>query len=168
MEKSYQKSRIKFFNNNNEALNKINFNGKEYNSINDIPNEFKVLFKDENNNGIPDFVEGILNSGQNQSVKPLIANFNSFYYNGTQYSSIDELPPEAKKMVETGLNSLEKTGMGLMMPKVNENIPQGNITQELKNEAQQELQPGFKFRLIMTIIFFVLAVIYLAWFFKIL
>ena len=97
MEKSYQKSRIKFFNNNNEALNKINFNGKEYNSINDIPNEFKVLFKDENNNGIPDFVEGILNSGQNQSVKPLIANFNSFYYNGTQYSSIDELPPEAKK-----------------------------------------------------------------------
>ena len=58
--------------------------------------------------------------------------------------------------------------MGLMMPKVNENVPQGNITQELKNEAQQELQPGFKFRLIMTIIFFVLAVIYLAWFFKIL
>ncbi len=33
-------------------MDKITLNGKEYSSIDDIPNEFKVLFKDENNNGI--------------------------------------------------------------------------------------------------------------------
>lgn len=148
---------------------KIVLNGKEYSSINDIPKEFKVLFKDENNNGIPDFVEGLLNAGDSGSVKPLIANFNSFYYNGTQYSSIDAMPPEAKQMVQNGLNNLEKSGMGIMLPKaVDHNSESKVISNELKNEAQQELQPGFKFRLIMTAIFFVLALIYLVWFFKIL
>lgn len=82
---------------------KINFNGKEYSSLNDIPDEFKVMFKDENRNGIPDFVEGLLNTSQGSSVKPLVANFNSFFYNGRQYSSIDQMPPEAKEMVNKGL-----------------------------------------------------------------
>lgn len=150
---------------------KINFNGKEYNSLSDIPDEFKVMFKDENNNGIPDFVEGLLNSGSSGSQKPLIANFNSFFYNGKQYSSIDQMPPEAKEMVTKGLSKLESSGLGIMMPKAGQNINSINQTttampQELKDEAQQELRPGFKFRLIMTIVMFILAVVYILWLLK--
>lgn len=151
---------------------KINFNGKEYNSLNEIPDEFKVMFKDENNNGIPDFVEGLLNSGAAGSVRPLVANFNSFVYNGKQYSSIDQMPPEAKEMVTKGIGKLESSGFGMMMPKaenINNSIKQTTNTmpQELKDEAQQELRPGFKFRLIMTIIMFILAVVYIFWLLKI-
>ncbi len=152
--------------------NKINFNGKEYNSLNDIPDEFKVMFKDENNNGIPDFVEGLLNSNATGSQKSLVANFNSFFYNGKQYSSIDQMPTEAKEMVTKGLGKFENSGFGIMMPKVeniNNSINQTTNTmpQELKDEAQQELRPGFKFRLIMTIIMFILAVVYIFWLLKI-
>lgn len=151
---------------------KINFNGKEYNSLNEIPDEFKVMFKDENNNGIPDIVEGLLNSGAAGSVRPLVANFNSFFYNGKQYSSIDQMPPEAKEMVTKGIGKLESSGFGMMMPKaenINNSIKQTTNTmpQELKDEAQQELRPGFKFRLIMTIIMFILAVVYIFWLLKI-
>ena len=151
---------------------KINLNGTEYNSLNDIPDEFKVMFKDENNNGIPDFVEGLLNSGAAGSGKPLVANFNSFFYNGKQYSSVDQMPPEAKEMVTKGLGKLESSGFGIMMPKaenMNNSINQTttNMPQELKDEAQQELRPGFKFRLIMTIIMFILAVVYIFWLLKI-
>ncbi len=151
---------------------KINFNGKEYNSLNDIPDEFKVMFKDENKNGIPDFVEGLLNANSQSSQKPLVANFNSFFYNGKQYSSIDQMPPEAKEMVTNGLSKLESSGFGIMMPKavnMSNSINQTttNMPQELKDEAQQELRPGFKFRLIMTIVMFILAVVYIFWLLKI-
>jgi len=151
---------------------KINFNGKEYNSLNDIPDEFKVMFKDENNNGIPDFVEGLLNTNNGGSRKPLVANFSSFFYNGKQYSSIDQMPPEAKVLVTNGLGKLESSGLGIMMPKAenfNNSINQTTTTmpQELKDEAQQELRPGFKFRLIMTMVLFVLAIIYIIWLLKI-
>lgn len=146
---------------------KINFNGKEYSSLNDIPDEFKVMFKDENRNGIPDFVEGLLNTSQGSSVKPLVANFNSFFYNGRQYSSIDQMPPEAKEMVNKGLAKLEKSGFGIMMPEVKSPGTASEIPAQLKEEAQKELSPSFKFRVIMTIIFFVLAVIYFLWFLRV-
>ena len=153
-------------------MGKINFNGKEYNSLNEIPDEFRVMFKDENNNGIPDFVEGLLNTNSTGSQKPLIANFNTFFYNGKQYSSIDQMPPEAKEMVKKGLGKLEGSGFGMMMPgseKVNitsEHTTQA-IPQGLKEEAQQELRPGFKFRLIMTFVMLVLAIVYIIWLLKI-
>lgn len=146
---------------------KINFNGKEYSSLNDIPDEFKVMFKDENKNGIPDFVEGLLNTSQGGSVKPLVANFNSFFYNGKQYSSIDQMPPEAKEIVNSGMEKLEKSGLGIMMPEVKSQGTVSEIPAQLKEEAQNELSPSFKFRVIMTIIFFVLAVIYFLWFLKV-
>lgn len=156
-------------------MSKINFNGKEYNSLNDIPDEFKVMFKDENNNGIPDFVEGLLNTNNSGSNKPLVANFSSFFYNGKQYSSIDQMPPEAKEIVTKGLGKLENSGLGIMMPKadnfnnsINQTTTQTTTTmpQELKDEAQQELRPGFKFRLIMTLVMFILAVVYILWLLK--
>lgn len=155
----------------------ITVNGKEYKSLNDVPDEFKVIFGDKNNNGIPDFVEGLLNTAELQKNAPMEANFNTFFYNGTQYSSIDSLPPEAKEKVQQGLAALEKSGMGIMKPKgtpVNTggaaeqtmNAVQDKIPESLQQEAQQELRPGFKFRLAMTIVFFILALVYILWLLK--
>lgn len=146
---------------------KINFNGKEYSSLNDIPDEFKVMFKDENKNGIPDFVEGLLNSSALGSIKPSIANFNSFLYNGKQYSDIDQLPTEAKELVTKGLRKLNKSGFEIMMPGGKPTGTASENSRQLKEEAQQGLSPTFKFRLIMTVIFFVLAIIYFLWFLRV-
>ncbi|MEO8512681.1 MAG: hypothetical protein ABI543_03915 [Ignavibacteria bacterium] len=158
-------------------FNKITVNGKEYNSISEVPDEFKVLFKDENNNGIPDFVEGLLagaNDIKNTAVQTsgnneVNANFTSFFYNGQQYKDMNQLPPEAKQMVEKGLGNLEKSGMKIATgftgnPK-NENgnaVNLSNMGAEQK-DVMQELNPGFKFRLIMTIILFIMAVVYIVW-----
>lgn len=146
---------------------KINFNGKEYNSLDDIPDEFKVMFKDENKNGIPDFVEGLLNTSNSGSLKPMTANFSSFFYNGKQYPGIDQMPPEAKELVTRGLEKFEKSGFGIMMPEVKSPVTASEIPTHLKDEAQNELSPSFKFRVIMTLIFFVLAVIYFLWFLRV-
>jgi hypothetical protein len=164
--------------------NKITVNGKEYRDINDVPPEFKVLFGDKNNNGIPDFVEGILETGNKSNSNSLTANFNSFIYNGKQYPSLDSMPPEARELVQKGLDSLNKSGMKIMMPKAEQtNIPgiqtdtgkvSPSLRQEamqnetLQNEAQQELRPGFKFRVAMTIVFFILALVYILWLLKML
>lgn len=158
------------------STSKITVNGKEYNSLSEIPDEYKVVFKDENNNGIPDMVEGIL-SGMNDLNNPAVnksgsssvnANFTTFFYNGQQYGSLDQLPTNAKQMVEKGLARLEKSGTKIMTPVDNSNSGGIPVNQNSSNEdAIQELQPGFKFRVIMTIILFVLAVIYIIWLTKI-
>ncbi len=155
----------------------ITVNGKEYSSLNDVPDEFKVVFGDKNNNGIPDFVEGLLNTAVVNKSAPLEANFSSFFFNGAQYSNIDSLPPEAKEKVKQALASLEKSGMGIMKPAVSTETAAGQmqetvnaghnkIPESLQQEAQQELRPGFKFRLAMTIVFFILALVYILWLLK--
>lgn len=158
------------------STSKITVNGKEYNSLSEIPDEYKVVFKDENNNGIPDMVEGIL-AGMNDLNNPAInksgnsnvnANFTSFFFNGKQYSDLNQLPPNAKQMVEKGLAGLEKTGMNITNSFTNVSKPEEFNKQNPKqNDVVQELQPGFKFRVIMTIILFILAVIYIFWLTKI-
>lgn len=158
------------------STSKITVNGKEYNSLNDIPDELKVVFKDENNNGIPDMVEGILagtndlknSSAQTSGSSNVNANFTTFFYNGQQYGSLDQLPPNAKQMVEKGLAGLEKTGMKITDSFTNVSKPEELNKQNPKqNDVVQELQPGFKFRVIMTIILFILAAIYIIWLTKI-
>jgi hypothetical protein len=167
------------------AFNKITVNGKEYNSIEDVPKEFKVMFEDKDNNGIPDFVEGIL-AGENDLKNSAVhtsgnsginANFTSFIYNGRQYSDINQLPPEAKQLVERNLSNLAKTGMkiaaGFTNQFTNQQAPQTGNTQTLVNsnpttkdvmqDSDAQLNPGFKFRLVMTAILFILAVIYIIW-----
>jgi len=163
----------------------ITVNGKEYKSLNDVPEEFKVIFGDKNNNGIPDFVEGLLNTADLKKTAPMEANFSTFFYDGKQYSSIDALPPEAKEKVKQGFSKLEKSGMGAitsisstdsstqqsfeqekLMDSIQAKVNEGKIPESLQQEAQQELRPGFKFRVAMTIVFFFLALIYILWLLK--
>ncbi len=84
-------------------------------------------------------------------------------------------------MVKNGLSKLENSGFNVMAPNLSQNsaaqngsiknnsinISHTTMPQELKDEAQQELRPGFKFRLIMTGVMLVLAVVYIIWLLKI-
>ncbi len=162
------------------ALNKITVNGKEYNSIEDVPKEFKVMFEDKNNNGIPDFVEGILagtndlkNAVHTSGDSSINANFTSFFFNGQQYSDINQLPTEARQLVERNLSNLAKTGMKIaagftnQQPTQKENpgiqMSSNPETKDVMQDSEAQLNPGFKFRLVMTLILFILAVVYIIW-----
>lgn len=171
-------------------MNKITVNGKDYSSLNDVPEEYKVIFGDKNNNGIPDFVEGILAGTQDkQNINTNIsgnssinANFTSFFFNGSQYKSLEDLPPEARQKVEQGLKSFEKTGMKFSMPfeatdnnaaggfnttEHNPILQNNNPTTQQVMQEEPQLSPNFKSRLIITLILFVMAVIYIIWLLKI-
>lgn len=151
-------------------------NGKEYRDFSEIPDEYKVIFKDENKNGIPDMLEGILGSFDPKNHKNIDAQFSTLFYKGKTYKDSRELPPEAREILEKGLSGLDKTGLKIAPGVYNytqlsagtgtvdsaDKVPQG-----LRNEAS-DLNPNFKFRLIMTAIFFVLAVVYILWLLKML
>ena len=145
-------------------------NGKEYRDSSEIPDEYKVIFKDENKNGIPDMLEGILGSFDPKNHKNIDAQFSTLFYKGKTYKDSSELPPEARKILEKGLSGLDKTGLKIApgvydasaseKEAMTDQVPQG-----LRNEVS-DLNPNFKFRLVMTAIFFVLAVVYILWLLK--
>jgi len=90
----------------------IIFNGKTYNSLEDMPaNERQAyehmltIFKDANDNGIPDFMEGDM-------AKNVMTAFTSnVNFNGKVYSNLNELPPEAKEKVQKAFDKLKQMGI---------------------------------------------------------
>jgi hypothetical protein len=154
--------------------NKITVNGKQYNGFSEVPDEFKVIFKDENANGIPEILEGVFEGFPGKDSKNVDALFSSISYNGKIYSSKNELPPKAREMLEKGLSRLDNSGLKISTGVQNEatvasgtgsNDVSGEVPESLRNEVS-ELNPGFKFRLAMTAIFLVLALVYILWLIK--
>lgn len=154
--------------------NKITVNGKEYNDFSEIPDEFKVIFKDENANGTPDILEGIFEGFPGKDSKNTDALFSSISYNGRIYKSKAELPPEAREILEKGLARLNSSGMKISAGTQSAATfttgegpgeSSGQVPESLRNEVS-ELNPGFKFRLVMTFIFFILALVYILWLLK--
>jgi hypothetical protein len=91
----------------------IIFNGKTYNSIEEMPaherqafEQVSQMFVDANGNGIPDFLEGdmIKNVITARSTQ---ANIN---VNGQTYNSFNELPPEMRQKVDGAFKMLSNMG----------------------------------------------------------
>lgn len=108
----------------------IIFNNKTYNSLEEMPaNEreayesmFKI-FKDENGNGIPDFLEGDV-------AKNVMTAFTSnVVYNGKAYSNMDELPAEARQKLNDAMGKLNQLGVVTDLPAA---------------RAKQVFEPAFK------------------------
>jgi hypothetical protein len=95
----------------------IIFNGKSYNSLEEMPaNEREAyesmfnIFKDANGNGIPDFLEGDI-------AKNVTTAFtNVVNYDGVAYNNLDELPPEAREKVKAAFVKLNNLGLIAGMP----------------------------------------------------
>ena len=83
----------------------INFNGKEYNDIDEMPPEIRAayqamlsVFADADRNGMPDVFEGkgsasVVNLGDAFVGQ---SGFSKIVFEGKTYSSPDELPPAAR------------------------------------------------------------------------
>lgn len=98
----------------------IIFNGKTYNSIEEMPanerqafEQMSQMFVDNNGNGIPDFLEGDM-------VQNVIAAHSSqkhvIHANGKTYHTLEDLPPELRQRVDGAFQILSNMGMLQGMP----------------------------------------------------
>ena len=93
----------------------ISFNGQEYDSPDSMPPEVRRLYdlaagmlSDTNQNGVPDMLEGALTN-----ATPVISTMTQFVVDGKTYSSLDELPPEARRRYEEALRRFDANADGV-------------------------------------------------------
>ncbi len=89
----------------------ISFNGKSYNSVEEMPakerqayEQMMEIFVDKNGNGVPDFMEGDI------LQKMFAINSTSMDVNGQTVKSLDDLSPEVRQRVDKALQALTKIG----------------------------------------------------------
>jgi hypothetical protein len=87
---------------------RISFNGQEYDSVEAMPPEVRQLFQmaagllgDANNNGVPDILEGAASG-----VTSTVSSATQIVADGKVYSSVDELPPEARQRFQEAMGRL--------------------------------------------------------------
>ncbi len=102
----------------------INFNGKSYTSIEEMPPEARqayqqamALLADQNANGLPDFLDGLM---QGQSLDTLVEPLNvlaasqsQIIINGQTYASPNEMPIEARQAYQQAMGNLDANANGL-------------------------------------------------------
>jgi hypothetical protein len=138
--------------------NKINYNGKEYSSIEDLPPEARKIFADKNSDGFPDIFDGLIDASKNQTGNTDITS-STFVVDGKTYNNLDEVPIDKREEIRTKLDKLTKSGLKPFGDKVMVNTKDAEgihvVTPGGLENASQELPSNFKFKLIMLVIFFV-------------
>ena len=90
----------------------IVFNGKTYNSIEEMPanerrafDQLSNMFVDKNGNGIPDFLEG------DMAKNVMTAFTSSVNLNGQTYNGMNELPEDVRIKVQGAFEKLSEFGI---------------------------------------------------------
>ena len=110
-------------------MTKINFNGQEYDSPEAMPPEVRQMYQmminmlaDKNQDGMPDIF-----AGGTSNVKSTLFQTTQFIVDGKAYSSLDELPAEARQKYEQELGRFDDNRNGI--PDLLENSPFGAVAQ---------------------------------------
>lgn len=127
---------------------KISFNGKEYNSTDEMPPDIRqayealtMAFADKDRNGVPDIFE--TEGAQNISVGGNI--FSKIIFEGKEYSSPDELPPDARAKYERALGKFgdaDRNGIPDMLEDGKHNVTQVSKQFSLGNAAPPQGNPS--------------------------
>ena len=103
-------------------------NGKEYDNFDDIPDEYKYLIRDENQNNIPDFFEEkdkdenkLFSTNKKTSQEVNVRHYQKRY-------NIDELPPHIQEKIRKG--ELEDIAKELAELEKNKTKKTTNITEQ--------------------------------------
>lgn len=94
----------------------INFNGQTYTSLEEMPPEVRAAYQqamammaDSNANGLPDFVDSLLQGQSPETVlKPLTvlsSAMTQVVYNGQTYSSVADMPDEARAAYQEAMRA---------------------------------------------------------------
>jgi hypothetical protein len=110
-------------------LTKINFNGQEYDSPEAMPPEVRQFYQmmtsmlaDNNQDGMPDIF-----ADSTGNVKSTLFQTTQFIVDGKTYSSLDELPAEARQKYEQELGRFDADRNGV--PDLLEHSPFGAVAQ---------------------------------------
>lgn len=94
---------------------KINFNGQEFDSVDDMPPQLKLAyqslmttFADKDGNGMPDIFEG-KGAAQIVNLGSLVSGLGAMkmIFDGKEYSSMQDLPPEAREKYQAALEKMK-------------------------------------------------------------
>jgi hypothetical protein len=93
---------------------KIIFNGQEYDSLEAMPAEVRQLYQmaagllaDRDQNGVPDIFEG------SEAAPTTVVQSTQFIVDGKVYTSLDELPAEARQKYEQAMGRLNANRDGV-------------------------------------------------------
>jgi hypothetical protein len=99
-----------------EEMPQIIVNGKSYASLDQMPPDIRKIYEhtlgllgDQNQNGVPDIMEGAFAAAGSINPMPAVINVTQFSVDGKMVSSADELPPEAREKYEQALAKLGNT-----------------------------------------------------------
>ena len=95
-----------------KSTKKFTVNGVDYERLEDVPAEHRHLPADKNGNGMPDFADNILADKDGNGVPDILGQGSGnvevtrsvtqkYIVNGKEYSSLDEMPPEVRKIYDS-------------------------------------------------------------------
>jgi hypothetical protein len=125
---------------------KIIFNGKEYNSLEEMPADARQayesmmgIFADKDQNGIPDILEGKgdISTTSAQPTSNITLQSATIVYDGKSYNNVDELPPEARAQYEQAMGMLADQNQN-GVPDMLENVlamPSAQFTQTMPTSS---------------------------------
>lgn len=108
----------------------IVIDGKTYKSVDEMPEDVRIKYEsamsqlgDNDRNGIPEVLENLTNladqnkNGVPDSIEGMVSNvmFSStkIIANGTEYNSLDELPPDIRAKYEQAMGTLDANQNGM-------------------------------------------------------
>ncbi|MBX3036314.1 MAG: hypothetical protein KF758_05310 [Anaerolineales bacterium] len=117
----------------------IHFNGKTYNSLEEMPLEMRQAYQqiadmmiDKNGNGIPDFLEGDIV----KNISNIYTTASTINFNGNTYDNFNQLPTDVQAKVSTAFNQM--AGMGIVSQ---ETAEEHNRRHHIHNEAYLQSKP---------------------------
>lgn len=97
--------------------NLINFNGKTYTSLDDMPADVRRLYEqvmgifgDQNQDGVPEAFAGLAAAGPG---RPVVHSQTTVIFNGQVYASRDQMPPAVRADYEQAQAQFDADGNGL-------------------------------------------------------
>jgi hypothetical protein len=117
----------------------IIFNGKTYNSIEEMPSNEKQayeklmnIFVDKNGNGVPDFMEGDMVKNVMSAVT---SNIN---INGQMYGGMNELPDDVRAKIQGAFEKMTELGI---VTKTTSPMVMGVNSLQVSKEPQKQSKP---------------------------
>ena len=109
----------------------IVIDGKTYSSVNEMPADVRqryeqalATFRDQDGNRVPDVIEsnnvlddrnrnGIPDIIENTAGAPIVASAMKVLFDGREYNSLDDLPPDARAKYEKAMGTLDANRNGI-------------------------------------------------------